>query len=88
MIDMKKFYLIGAILMLVAVLGSVWNLFLIWNEITIGAKIAQIATGVLFQSLLVILFFGLYKMMSPIGQTEQVLDTVDLNKLIKEVKKR
>jgi hypothetical protein len=59
--NIKIFYLIGAILMIFGVLGSLVNLFIIWEVSNIGVKISVISTGVLFNFLLTAFFFYMYK---------------------------
>mgnify|MGYP001411074233 CR=1 FL=1 len=81
--NIKTFYLIASILMIVSVLGQGWNLDIIWNSITIGAKISNIA-GMFFNVLLVILFLGLYKMTPNLNT--QVIDNKEMDKFLEQIK--
>lgn len=83
MLDMKQFYLIAGVLMLISFGGQIWNLAIIWNLATIGAKISTLAGGVLFNLLLSALFLGLwYKMPKT---PDMVVDNNELDKLMEEL---
>ena len=84
MLDMRKFYGIGSFLMAFAVIGSTWNLVLIWNAITIGARIANIASGVLFNALLFFLFLGLWKVTPSMSSVNKTFDSPELDALVKQ----
>ena len=84
MMDMRRFYLIASILMIISLLGSVWNLFIVWNGITIGGKISQLAGGVGFNLLLFILFIGLYRITPSMNLNPKVIESPDLDALIKK----
>lgn len=86
MISMKQFYLIGGIAMVISVAGSIWNLILIWDILTIGAKISSIASGVFFQGLLALVFLGMWKMTPDKMVEDNQLD--DLVKQIEEEQKK
>jgi len=64
----------------VSTIGSIWNLFIIWNIISIGAKIASVASGVLFQLLMAVVFLGLYKSTPQLEVNDSKLD-----ELVKEL---
>ena len=86
MIDIKQFYLIGGVLMLLSVLGQIWNLSVTWDILTMGARISQIAGGVLFSSLLTTFFLGLwYKTPKTPSIAEVQVNSEELDKLIKEM---
>lgn len=80
MISMKTFYGLAGILMVISVGGSIWNLFNIWNFITLGAKIATIAGNILFQSLLAWLFISMYK-----NTPDLEIQDTNLDNLVKEI---
>jgi hypothetical protein len=83
MISIKDFYLIAGVLMIVSVAGSIWNLVLIWNNITIGAKVSSIAGGIFFQCLLCVLFLGLYK-----TTPKQMIPDSSLDNLVQEIQNK
>jgi len=90
----KTFYLIGAVVMLIAALGSLWNLILIWNLLTIGAKISTIAGGFIFQLLIAGIFLFMYKQTSNIPDMmiqnpdlDKLLDNIQMNDIDNKIKK-
>ena len=85
MIDMVKFYLIAGLLMFIAFLGNIWNLVILWNVMTWGARISTLAGGVLFSLLLVILFVGFYLTMRT---PQDGLNNPKLDKLIDSLKEK
>ncbi len=86
MIDIRKFYLIAGSLMSISVLGQIWNLYTLWDNLTMGAKVSGIAGGVLFNLLLVVLFFGMYKMMPSTNQS--IIDNPEMDKYLQELSKQ
>jgi hypothetical protein len=83
MINIRQFYLIGGILMFISVLGQIYNQYLVWNIVTIGAKVSSIAGGILFSLLLTVFFLGLwYK--TP-KMPDAVVNNAELDKLLKDI---
>lgn len=87
MIDMKKFYGIASILMVISFLGNLWNTITVWNAMTTGAKIANIAGSLLFNILLFALFYGLWKITPSMSSSAKIIDNPDLDALIKQYAK-
>jgi len=84
-IEMHTFYLAGAILMCVSVLGNIWNAYSIWGILTnFGAKLSTI-TGVLFNLLWVGLFVFLYKM-TPRQPQISVINDPEMDRMLRELK--
>ena len=83
MINIKQFYFIASILMIISVLGQIWNLKLTWEMITIGAKISSITGGVLFSCLLTVLFIGLWR---ATPNMNQVIDNKEMDKFLEQIK--
>lgn len=83
--------MIAFILMIIAVFGQIWNLTIIWDNITIGTKVSSIAGGVLFNLLLALLFIGLWKMTPKVNggmtlsSSEIITDNKDLDMLLKSM---
>lgn len=86
MLSLKNFYLVGGILMLVATLGAIYNLYLIWEDVTLGFKISNFAGSILFQALIAIFFLGLYKI-TP-SASNQVVDNKNLDELVKNLQNK
>jgi len=83
--NIKTFYLIGMILMLISSLGSIWNLIIIWEKINIGSKISSLAGSVLFQLLIFGFFLFMYKQSSNIPDMNMTIQNQNLDKLLKEI---
>lgn len=85
MINIKQFYIIAGILMLVSSIGQVYNLYLIWAGITIGAKVSTIFGGILFSLLLAVFFLGLwYKTPTT---PDALINNAELDKLLQDIQK-
>lgn len=84
MLDMKKFYGWASLLMGISFFGNVWNIAILWDGLTMGAKIAQIAGSVLFNLLLFILFWGLWKVTPSSTSTAKTIESPDLDAIIKK----
>ena len=88
-IQIRQFYLLGAILMVFSLIGSLWNCIAVWHLLNnFGAKLSQVC-GCLFQFLWFGLFFYLYKL-TP-RQQPRIVESKELddylNKLKQEDKK-
>jgi len=86
-IDIRKFYLIGSWLMIVAVTANIYNTTMIWSSlINIGAKM-QMLTGIMFNILWIGFFFFLYKN-SPkkINMPDKVINNPEIDKLLQDLK--
>jgi hypothetical protein len=79
----RTFYIIGTVVMLIASLGNLWNLILIWKLITIGAKISTIFGGIIFQLLLAYFFYYMYKQTPEMN----IVNNPDLDKLLDDIQK-
>jgi hypothetical protein len=77
----KTFYITGSIIMAIAGLGSLWNLILIWDLMTIGAKISTIFGGIIFQFLFAYFFYYMYKQTPDMN----VVNNPDLDKLLDDI---
>lgn len=77
-IQMKDFYGIASILMIIVVAANIWNLTSNWGLMNLPSKISFIAGSIIFQLLLFGLFFGLWKSTPRIGNIveDKVLDDV------------
>lgn len=58
---MKLFYLVAGILFLIGTLGSIYNLYVVWDKINIGAIVSSIS-NIIFNIIIVVTFFWLYKL--------------------------
>lgn len=85
MIDMRKFYLVGGILFIIVVLANSYSLVVTWGNLNIGAKVSSIAGGLLFNLLLCLMFFSLYKM-TP-NSNMNIAESPDLDSFLQEVQK-
>jgi len=81
-LDMRKFYGIGTILMVIAFFGNLWNLTTIWSGITIGSRIAQIFGSLLFNLLLAVVFYSMWKTMPVTTEGVTKISSPDLDALI------
>lgn len=80
--NIKTFYILGSIAMAIVVLGNIVNLVLIWQGITIGAKVSTIASTA-FSCLLAALFFNLYK-----NTPDVAINNKELDELVSELRKK
>jgi len=81
--NIKTFYLILGIAMLISFGGNLWNLILVWKFITIGAKITSIAGSLFFNIMFSMLFFTMYKSTPDMEVSNTALDDI-----VKEIKKQ
>jgi hypothetical protein len=81
-LSMKKFYIIAGILMLLSVIFSIWNLTTGWVIMNLPAKLSFIFGTILFQLLLVVLFFGMWKVMPD----TTIKDNKELEELLETMK--
>lgn len=77
-LQIKDFYGIASILLLIVVGANIWNLTVNWSMMNLAGKISFIAGSIFFQILLVVLFVGLWKTTPKIGKIveDQVLDDI------------
>lgn len=77
-IQIKDFYGVASILMIIVVIANIWNLTVNWNFMNLASKISFIAGSIFFQLLLFGLFFGLWKTTPKIGKIveDKVLDDI------------
>lgn len=80
--NIKTFYLAGAILMIFSIIGTFWSACIVWNGLNIGGKISQV-TGILFNFLWMGLFLFLYKM-TP-DMPNKVIESPEIDSLLKEL---
>lgn len=82
-IDLRVFYLVGAILMFISFLANLYNLTILWGNLNVGGKISFIAGSLLFQLLLCSMFFWLWKVTPKSSMTIQ--DNPELDKFVEEL---
>ena len=82
MIQIRTFYLIGTILMVFSIVGSIWNAAIIWPGLNNGGKMSTV-TGVLFNVLWMSLFLYLYKVTPK--SNPQIVDNKEIEDLLKEL---
>ena len=80
-LNLKTFYLLAWIAMLIVVLANIWNLTNIYSNLTLPGKVSYIAGSICFQGLLFILFLGLWKNMPG-----KIIDDSKLSDLMDEIK--
>lgn len=80
--DMKQFYTIATILMIVGFAGSVWSAVHSWPILFIANKITTIS-GICFNLLLVVFFAWLWK---TTPATPKIVNNPDLDKLLSDYK--
>ena len=79
MISMKKFYLLAGILMLIAFFANLWTLSHSWTLMLWGGRISFIFGTLLFELLLISLFFGMWKMTPQLD-----IKSVDLSSVLND----
>lgn len=80
--DMKKFYLIGGILMGIVVLASTFNVFQTWQNLNWAVRVATISSQILFNALLAGLFLYLWRI-TPKTHLE-ALQSPEIENLLKQ----
>jgi hypothetical protein len=81
MIDMKKLYGIGVLLLLVGCGGQIYSLYLNWILLNIGSKISSI-TSIGLTFIFMLIFLDVYRNMPKTNQSLTISDK-DLEKLQK-----
>jgi hypothetical protein len=87
MIQLRDFYLIGGILMLVTLVANLYSLYFVWGNLNIGGKVASIAGTLLFNLLFCVMFFFLYKTTPKMNLNSTIVDSPELDKFLEEVSK-
>jgi hypothetical protein len=82
-IEIRTFYLVGAILMVFSMIGSIWALNTNWGILVTGAKMSAVV-GILFNLLWCGLFTFLYKMTPK--QPDKVVNDPEIDKLLQELR--
>ena len=85
-LEIRTFYLIGSILMVFSIIGSIWNLNVIWGALNGGGKMSGLA-GVLFNFLWLGLFLFLYKMTPKQEPNVRVIEDPKIEKLLNDLTK-
>lgn len=80
-LSLKDFYFYGMILLIIGVSGTIFNLVWFWPISTIAGKISTIFGTVLFQGLIILLFYSLWRQQAKI-------DTGDFAEQIENFKKK
>jgi hypothetical protein len=85
-LQIRTFYLVGAVLMIFSVIGVVWSNIISWENLNTGAKLSGV-TSILFQLLWLGLFAFLYKMTpeQPTVKSMKVVDVEEIDAMIKEL---
>lgn len=84
-LEIRTFYLTGAILMVFSIIGSIWALNVNWSYLVWGARISSIV-GVLFNFLWMGLFAFLYKMTPKgAGIPQKVVNSPEIEQMLKEL---
>lgn len=81
-INIKDFYLVASVLMIIVVGANIWNLTINWDLMNIAGKISFIAGSVFFQLLLFALFFGLWIATPKIGK---IVEDKTLDDILKNI---
>lgn len=79
-INLKLFYLIGAVLMGLVVIFNFWNLIVNWEYFNLPNKLSFIFGSIFFQFLIGAIFLFMYK-----NTPQEFLNDTEIDKLIKEV---
>ena len=82
-INIKLIYLISFIVLLIVAVTNLWNLVIVWGNLTFPAKISTIFGGIVFQLLLSGIFFSLYRTIPK--DPEVMFNNPELDKWVKNL---
>jgi hypothetical protein len=82
---MKTIYGIGAALMLVSISANIYNLIGGWGLMNAASKISFIFGNILFQTLIMVSFFVLFKTMPSMPSAQTTIDNPDLHNFLNEL---
>ena len=84
-LTIRKIYGIGIWVMLIAVLGSIWHTYLVWNLMDIGSKISTVFGSVILQILFLGMFYILWKVTPDFNMQSSNKDNVDMEKILDDI---